>query len=152
MFLLAVCRLSAASDAAPNLSRLESGAYVKAKAHYEHGVELGHAAEHASIFRRATLAREARMEFERAVEADPDFVDARVALVEYYLRAPRFLGGGEEKAIAEAHQILERDAAEGHRAFAEIYEHQKKRAEAAKELDMAAAIDRDRLQEGPKQP
>jgi len=129
-----------------------AGANEQAKAHYEHGVALGHAAEHANILRRAALAREARMEFERAVEADPDFIDARIALVEYYLRAPRFLGGGDEKAIAEAHEILKRDAAEGHRAFAEIYEHQKKHAEAAKELDMAAAIDRDRSKEDPKQP
>jgi tetratricopeptide (TPR) repeat protein len=124
-----------------------ASAQAQAEAHYRHGVELGHAAEKASIFRKATLAREARMEFETAVRMDPDLIDARMALVEYYLRAPKFLGGGMDKAIAQAHEILRRDAAEGHRAFADIYEHQKKHAEAAKELDLATSLDRERLSE-----
>ncbi|HEY6844125.1 MAG TPA: hypothetical protein VI391_08160 [Thermoanaerobaculia bacterium] len=113
-----------------------------AEQHYRRGVDLGEQAMHASIFRRAGLAIKARQEFERAVQVDPDFIDARVALVEYYLRAPVFLGGSDHKAIAQAHEIMKRDPAEGHRAFALIYEHQKKHAEAAKELEMAAALDR----------
>ena len=128
IFVFAVCGIAQAAD--------------DAAAHYRRGVELGEAAEKANIFRRASLARQTRIEFEQAVALDPNFIDARVALVEYYLRAPHFLGGSEQKAIAQAHEIMKRDAAEGHRAFAQIYEHQKQHDKAVTELAAAEALDR----------
>src|SRR5438128_7603607 len=97
-----------------------------AEAHYRRGVELGEAAREASIFRKFTLAREAREEFERAVQLDPNYIEARFALIEFHMLAPAFLGGGEDKAIAQANEIKKRDAIDGHRAFAMIYQHQKK--------------------------
>jgi cytochrome c-type biogenesis protein CcmH/NrfG len=70
----------------------------------EHHLWLGRAtgrrAERASPFTAPRLAIETRKHFERAVDLDPNNVDALSDLFEYYLSAPGFLGGGESKAAA----------------------------------------------------
>jgi tetratricopeptide (TPR) repeat protein len=112
-----------------------------AEQHYLRGVEYGEAAQHANIFKKAGLARKAQAEFERAIEIDPNFLDARFALVEYYLRAPALLGGSDAKAVAEAGEIRRRNSVEGHHAFGRIFLHQKKYVEAAREYEHAVAAD-----------
>ena len=97
-----------------------------AEEHYLRGAEYGEAAQHANIFKKPGLAKKAQAEFERAVEIDPNYLEARFALVEYDMLAPAMIGGGEDKAIAQANEIKKRDPLEGHRAFALIYTHQKK--------------------------
>src|SRR5438105_460930 len=96
------------------------------EAHYLLGDGYGDLAQRASIFRKPGLARKAQAEFERAVEIDPNYLDARFALVEYDMLAPPFIGGGEDKAFVQANEIKKRDPIDGHRAFALIYGHQKK--------------------------
>lgn len=88
--------------------------------HYLLGVAYGDLAEKANVFRQPSLARHSRDEFERAVQLDPDNLDARYALVEYYTLAPGFLGGNNQKALAEAAEIRARNAAFGNRAIAFI--------------------------------
>jgi tetratricopeptide (TPR) repeat protein len=89
-----------------------------ANAHYFLGVAYGRLAEKASIFRQAALARHTRDEFERAVRLDPNNLEARFALVQYYTMAPGFLGGSRQKALQEAEQIRERNATAGDEALA----------------------------------
>jgi tetratricopeptide (TPR) repeat protein len=88
-----------------------------ADAHYLLGVAYGNLAEKANIFRQSSLARHARDEFERAVRLDPNHLDARFALVEYYTLAPSFFGGNQQKALEQASEIRRRDAPTGERAF-----------------------------------
>lgn len=57
--------------------------------------------------------------------------------MEYYVRAPGFMGGSEEKAMQQAQEIRKRDALAGHRAFATIYNVQKKPDLALKEYSDA---------------
>src|SRR4029453_9493404 len=45
-----------------------------------------------------SLAIRVRRQFEEAVRLDPMNLDARRDLLEFYLEAPRLLGGGDEKA------------------------------------------------------
>jgi Tfp pilus assembly protein PilF len=104
-----------------------------AAAHYWLGDAYGNLAQKARVFARFGLAKQTRQEFERAVQLDPNFLDARYALVEFYTLAPGFLGGSQGKAFQQASEIKTRDAAMGHRAFAFIYEHQKKPDLARKE-------------------
>lgn len=112
-----------------------------AEVHYLLGIAYGAQAEKASVFRQASLARKTRDEFERAVALDPNHLDARFSLVQYYVEAPAFLGGGEEKARDQANAIAARNPGYGHRAFAFIDTHEKQYAAAVAELDEALKID-----------
>lgn len=75
------------------------------------GRAYGNKAEHSSWFTALTLAKKTRGEFEKAVQLDENNVNARSDLAEYYMEAPGFLGGGSDKARAQADQLANRDAA-----------------------------------------
>jgi len=104
-----------------------------AEAHYWLGTAYGSQAQKASIFGQASLASKLREEFEKAVELDPNHLDARFALLQFYTVAPGFMGGSYDKAFAQAAEIKKRDPLMGHRASAFIYSNQKKTDEAKKE-------------------
>jgi tetratricopeptide (TPR) repeat protein len=104
-----------------------------AEAHYLLGSAYGSQAQKASIFGQASLASKTKDEFEKAVALDPDLLDARVGLVQFYTMAPGFMGGSYDKAFAQAQEIRKRDPLMGHRTTAFIYSHQKKTDEAKKE-------------------
>jgi len=104
-----------------------------AEAHYYLGTAYGSLINTASMFSKPGLAKKTREQFERAIQLDPNFLDARFGMIQWYLEAPGFVGGGEDKAIAEANEVKKRDAIDGHRAFAAIYNHQKKPDLAKKE-------------------
>jgi tetratricopeptide (TPR) repeat protein len=81
------------------------------------GRAYGYSAQRASILWQFSLARKVKIHFEKAVELDADNIDARADLTEYYLKAPRILGGGKEKAEAQAHEISRRNLQEGLRVW-----------------------------------
>ena len=81
------------------------------------GRAYGYSAQRASILWQFPLARKVKIHFEKAVELDPDNIDARADLAEYYLKAPRILGGSKEKAEAQAHEISQRNLQEGLRTW-----------------------------------
>jgi len=97
-----------------------------AEYHYWLGNAYGTAAGKANMFRQASLGKKAKEELERAVALDPNLIDARFGLMEFYLQAPGIIGGSEEKALQQATEIRKRDAYMGHRAYARIYNFQKK--------------------------
>jgi tetratricopeptide (TPR) repeat protein len=101
------------------------------------GRAYGAQAIHANVLHQPSLARKVHRAFERAVELDPSNLSARFALLEYDLRAPRFLGGSPEKARAQAEAIRQRDALRGHRAFGRIAEEDKRWDVAAAEYERA---------------
>jgi tetratricopeptide (TPR) repeat protein len=86
------------------------------------GRGYGYQAEQAFVWQQLFLARKVKKQFEKAVALDADNVLARWDLMEYYLKAPRFLGGSWDKAKAEAREIEQRDAAEGKEAWRLIAE------------------------------
>jgi len=101
-----------------------------ARYHYQLGGAYGQSAANAGMFSAMSIAGKAKSEFQRAIEIDPNFLPARMMLVEFNVSAPALLGGSEEAAIQQATEIRKRDAIEGHRAFARI-------DVAAKKLDLA---------------
>src|SRR5260221_1048470 len=96
-----------------------------ASAHYHLGEAYGDAAQSAGIFSQASLAGKCRDEFESAVALDPNHLDARSSLLEFYVMAPGIIGGSETKALQQAQEIRKRDSLRGHLAFVQIYSHQK---------------------------
>jgi tetratricopeptide (TPR) repeat protein len=101
--------------------------------HFHLGEAYGSQAQKASIFGQASLAGKTKDEFLKAVELDPNQLDARSGLIDYYTMAPALMGGSEEKALAQAAEIKKRDTFLGHRAYVRIYNRGKKPDLARKE-------------------
>jgi tetratricopeptide (TPR) repeat protein len=80
----------------------------------------GRRAETSSPFTAPGLALKARQHFEKSVQLNPRNLEALSDLFEYYLEAPGFLGGGQDKAAAIASRIAVLDVAEGHLAQARL--------------------------------
>jgi tetratricopeptide (TPR) repeat protein len=102
--------------------------------HFWLGSAYGNQAMKANMVSQVSLAKKTLAEFEKAVQLDPNNIEARFGLIDYYLRAPGFMGGGEDKAIQQAAEVKKREGLAGHRAYARIYMRQKKNDLARKEL------------------
>lgn len=81
------------------------------------GRTYGQQALHANGGGAFFLARKVKTHLEKAVELNPDNIEARFDLMEYYLQAPPFLGGGSAKAKEQAEEIAKRNAAAGRKAW-----------------------------------
>jgi tetratricopeptide (TPR) repeat protein len=103
------------------------------------GRAYGSAAIRASVLKQPSLARKVKKEFERASQLDPDSLEARFGLIEFYLRAPGVLGGSRKKADEQAREIRKRNALQGYRAFGRIAEQEKDFDQAFREYLRAAA-------------
>jgi cytochrome c-type biogenesis protein CcmH/NrfG len=85
----------------------------------------GEKADHSSFITAAHLAGKVRNEFETAVRLNPKSVDARDDLADFYLEAPGIVGGGKDKAEAQAQEIAKVNPAEADRVRARIAEQKK---------------------------
>jgi tetratricopeptide (TPR) repeat protein len=94
------------------------------------GRAYGRAAQEASLLRKPGLAKSAHAAWLKAVELDPDNLDAREDLVSFYLIAPGFMGGSVDKAREQAGEIAKRDAVRGAVSRASIAMNQKDAAAA----------------------
>ena len=97
------------------------------------GRVYGEKADRASFLVAAGLAVKVRGEFERAVQLNPNDVDARLDLAEFYVLAPRILGGGEQKAREQAQSIATVNPGREHWVYARIAEQKKDAATAERE-------------------
>jgi cytochrome c-type biogenesis protein CcmH/NrfG len=86
------------------------------------GRVYGEKADHSNFLSAASLAKKVRAEFETAVELDPNDVEARSDLAEYYLEAPGIMGGGKDKAENQAKQVASLDPPQSHLMKARICE------------------------------
>jgi Flp pilus assembly protein TadD len=104
------------------------------------GRAYGRRAETANPFLAPGLASRTRQMFEKAVELDPADKDALGDLLDYYLDAPGFLGGGMHKAEMLAQLILREDPAEGHYAQGLVADKKKEYATAEEQFRRAAEL------------
>jgi Tfp pilus assembly protein PilF len=119
--------------AAEVLEKAVAAAPKSAEAHYLLGATYGQQAMTANFFSQASLGSKLKEQFDLAVQLDPNHLDARMGLLQFYMMAPSFAGGSESKAMEQANEIKKRDALRGHRAWAVIYGRQKKPDLARKE-------------------
>ena len=89
------------------------------------GRVYGEKADHSSIFSAPGLAKQARTAFERAVQLDPGNWEARADLGEFYAEAPGIVGGGKDKARAQADALMRINPAMGHWVLARVAEKDK---------------------------
>jgi len=99
----------------------------------------GEKADHAGFLTAAGLAKKVRGSFERAVELDPRSWEARTDLAEFYLEAPGIVGGGRDKASAQADEIMRLNPARAHWVQAKIAEKEKDTTSAEREYRAAIA-------------
>ncbi len=104
-----------------------------ADVHYWLGGAFGLRAANGPLLKKGSSAKKCKRHLERAIELDPDHLDARKTLMEYYLQAPGIMGGSKEKALGQAEEILARDPMGGTQAIARVWEARKQygRAEQA---------------------
>jgi tetratricopeptide (TPR) repeat protein len=102
----------------------------------------GEKADRAGFISAAGLAKKVRIEFERAVELDPRNWEARTDLAQFYLEAPSIVGGGRDKARAQADATVSLNPAVAHAIAGRIAE--KSKDATAAEREYRAAIEASR--------
>src|SRR5580692_4437414 len=73
------------------------------------GRVYGEKADHSHFVTAAGFAKKVHAEFETAVRLNPNSAEARTDLAEFYLEAPGIVGGGRDKAEAQAQKIATMD-------------------------------------------
>jgi len=104
------------------------------------GRAYGRRAETSSMITAPGFANKARQFFEKAVQLNPGNLEAQSDLFEYYLEAPGFLGGGNDKASATAAQIARISPSEGYWAQARLAEKRKEFSSAEAHLRRAVEL------------
>jgi tetratricopeptide (TPR) repeat protein len=107
--------------------------------HLWSGRIYGEKADRVNFLKASGLAKKVRTEFERAVELSPNSWEARTDLAEFYLEAPGIVGGGEDKARAQADALMPLNPGTAHWVRARIA--QKKKDNEAAEREYRAAIE-----------
>jgi len=105
------------------------------------GKAYGRRAETSSFLTAPRWAGRCRDAFEKAVELDGKNLEALSDLMEYYLEAPGFLGGGFDKAAAIAARMRAIHAAEGESAQARLAEKKKDWPASEKHLRKALELE-----------
>jgi tetratricopeptide (TPR) repeat protein len=101
--------------------------------HFWLGLVYGEKADRSNFLTAANLAVKVRAEFERAVQLDPKDLDAQLDLSEFYIEAPAVMGGGEQKARAQARSIALLNPGREHWVYARLAEQKKDPSTAERE-------------------
>src|SRR6267154_350637 len=97
----------------------------------------GEKASRAGFWSAEGLAKKCRNEFERAVQLAPNNWEARADLAEFYLEAPGVVGGGKDKARAQAALIAPLNPGMAHWVKGRIFEKNKDPDNAEQEYRVA---------------
>ncbi len=109
--------LEAATRLAEKAVSLDS---KNARYHYQLAQLNGQAAQKAGIFKQIGLAHKFKSEIETAISIDPNYLDAREAMMEFYLQAPGIIGGDKKQARATADEIGKISPVRGYLAQARL--------------------------------
>lgn len=101
------------------------------------GRAYGEKAENSIFITAIGLAKKVHTEFEKAVQLNGFNLDARSDLSEFYIEAPSFVGGGKDKARAQAESVATFDSPTAHWIRARLAEKEKKPAIAESEYKAA---------------
>ena len=102
------------------------------------GRAYGSQAQTASKLRLPSLASKTKGAWEKAIALDPENLDARQDIIQYYLQAPGFLGGSKDKARAMANEIRKRNTYRGAFAMASVCNSVKDHACVEREMQFVA--------------
>ena len=94
--------------------------------HYKHGGALAMKAFTVSKLRALTMISDIKGAFLKAAKLDPKHIDARWALVEFYVQLPGIIGGSIKKSLKYADELQQLSAIDGYLAKGYIYEYDNK--------------------------
>ncbi len=100
----------------------------------------GEKAQRAGFVSAAGLAKKVRRSFEQAVDLDPRNSEARSDLAEFYLEAPALVGGGKDKARAQADALMPLDPSAAHLVLARLAAKNKDQEDAEREYRAAITM------------
>ncbi len=89
--------------------------------HFELGMMYAEDARDASIFRAPFIAGDIKEQFERTIELDPEHLQGRLGLAQFYLQAPGIAGGDVDKALEQAQIVVTMDEMRGRFLLSQIY-------------------------------
>jgi tetratricopeptide (TPR) repeat protein len=128
-------------DSAMNYyGRLKTLNPKEANYYYKYGGCLGMKAKEANKLKALTMIGDIKGSFEKAIQLNPNHIEARWALIELYLQLPGVVGGSERKAKAYASQLLKISPIDGYLANGHIAEYFEKYKEAESNYTKAIAI------------
>ncbi len=130
----ACIKLHRYDDAIKNLEQAEKLDPKNALIHYWLAHAYGEKASHSFFMTATGWARKTVDEFKTASNLAPDDLDVRFDLIDYFLQAPGFLGGGRDKAETQAAEIARISPRKGYLARAQIFEDKKDWERARNEL------------------
>ena len=99
---------------------------TNANYHFKYGGAMGMKALAISRIRALSYIGDIKRAFERAAKLDPNHIETRWALVEFYIQLPGIIGGSEKKAIKYANQLAKISPVDGHLANGYIAEYSKR--------------------------
>lgn len=92
---------------------------------YKYGGAMGMKALKVSKFKALGMIKDIKLAFLKAAELDPNHIDVRWALVEFYMQLPGIVGGSERKAQKYADQLMKLSPVDGWLAKGYIAEYDK---------------------------
>jgi tetratricopeptide (TPR) repeat protein len=107
---------------------------------YKYGGCLGMKAKESNKFKALSMIDEIKISFEKAIQVNPNHIEARWALIELYLQLPGIVGGSEKKAQRYAAQLLIISPVDGYLAKGHIAEYFDRYAEAERNYVTAIAV------------
>jgi tetratricopeptide (TPR) repeat protein len=108
--------------------------------HYKYGGVLGMKALEINKLRALGLIGDIKEAFSTAAELDPSHIEARWALVEFYIQLPGIIGGSEAKALKYADELLKLSPVDGYLAKGYIAEYNDRPAVAEKHYKKAVEV------------
>lgn len=91
--------------------------------HFKYGGAMGMKALEISKLRAVTYISDIKYHFEKAAELDPRHIEARWALVEFYIQLPGIVGGSEKKALGYADELARLSPVDGYLAKGYVAEY-----------------------------
>ncbi|MFB9090547.1 tetratricopeptide repeat protein [Flavobacterium paronense] len=107
---------------------------------YKYGGCLGMKAKESNKFTALGMIGDIKKSFEKAIQLNPNHIEARWALIELYLQLPGIVGGSERKAEKYANELLKISPVDGYLAKGSIAEYFKRYKDAEKNYNKAIAI------------
>jgi len=141
----AALRAGQLENAAEYLERAVTESPNDAAAHHLLAEVYLRQANSSGMITKMRLAGRIREHHERAAALAPDEIEYRESLLEYYALAPAAMGGGLNKARAEAAEIAKRDRVRGLAAYGRL-------ARAAGDVEAALSKYRQAAEERPEDP